>query len=87
MDRNVVVAFSEPVERNSAQAAFSLRKAGTTVNLGGAFTWNPASTVMTFNPFANLLANTGYSVAVAVSAKDIAGNPMASPAEWSFQTL
>ena len=42
---------------------------------------------MTVNPFANLLANTGYSVAVAASAKDTAGNPMASPAEWSFQTL
>jgi len=43
--------------------------------------------VMTFNPFANLLANTGYSVAVATSAKDVAGNPMATPAGWSFQTL
>jgi len=56
VDRNVVVTFSEAVERSSAQAAFSLRRAGTTVNLGGAFTWDAASTVMTFNPFANLLA-------------------------------
>ena len=84
VDRNIVVTFTEPVERSSAQAAFSLRRAGTTVNLGGAFTWDAASTVMTFNPFANLLANTAYTVAVAAPARDTAGTPMAAAFESSF---
>ncbi|MDQ6725517.1 MAG: Ig-like domain-containing protein [Actinomycetota bacterium] len=81
---NVVVTFSEAVDRNSAQAAFSLRRAGTTANLGGAFSWNPASTVMSFDPYANLAAAGTYNVALAAGVKDLAGNPAPAAFTSSF---
>ena len=86
VDKNVVVTFSEPMTRVATQGAFGLRKQGSTTKLGGAFTWNSASTVMTFNPSANLLANTVYEIAVTTAAKDLAGNPLASPFASSFRT-
>ncbi|MDQ2827357.1 MAG: Ig-like domain-containing protein, partial [Actinomycetota bacterium] len=62
VDQNVMVTFAGPVERNSAQAAFSLQKTGTPGNLGGSFAWNASSTVMTFDPYAKLFEATGYTV-------------------------
>ena len=49
LGQNVVVTFSETMNRSVTQAAFGLRKEGTTTKLGGAFTWNADSTQMTFN--------------------------------------
>jgi subtilisin len=83
---NVVVTFSEVMNRSAAQSAFSLKRAGTTSKLSGAFSWNGAGTVMTFNPGSNLLANTGYNVDVTVAAKDLAGNAMVAPFHSQFVT-
>src|SRR5690606_35522527 len=51
-----------------------------------AFSWNGAGTVMTFTPNAALATGTGYTASIAASATDLAGNPLASPASWSFTT-
>jgi Big-like domain-containing protein len=83
---NVVVTFSEAMNRSTAQSAFSLKRVGTTSKLSGAFSWNGAGTVMTFNPGSNLLANTGYNVDVTVAAKDLAGNAMVAPFHSQFAT-
>jgi hypothetical protein len=77
-DRNVVVTFSEPMQRTATQSAFALRRSGSTTKLGGGFSWNAASTVMTFNPTANFTKDTVYAVTVGATAKDAAG--MALPA-------
>jgi len=86
VSRNMIVTFSEPVERGSAQAAFALRPAGATAKLAGAFSWDVTSTVMTFNPTANLLAGAGYTIAVTATVRDLAGIPMTAPVSRGFRT-
>ena len=83
---NVVVTFSEAMNQSSVKSAFSLQEAGSSSKLSGSYSWNPAGTQLTFNPSANLLANTGYNVAVTTAAKDLAGNAMASAFSSSFAT-
>ncbi len=83
---NVVVTFSEPMNRTAARSAFSLRKGGTTTNVSGTFSWNSGSTVMTFNPSADLAAKTTYSVALSTAAQDVAGNRMAAAFGATFRT-
>lgn len=74
---NVVVRFSEPMNRSSAQAAFGLRKAGSTTKLGGSFSWSSDGTTMTFNPTYNLAGKgVRYDVSVTNAAKDLVGNAM-----------
>ena len=79
---NVSVTFSEAMNQASAQAAFEITPA-----TAGAFSWNGAGTTMTFNPSADLDDDTLYSVSVATSATDLAGNNLNSAANWSFRTV
>ena len=72
MGENVVVTFSEAMNKSTAQAAFSLKREGTTSKLGGSFSWDAGATVMTFNPNSNLL-NTDYNVDVTGAARTSPG--------------
>jgi hypothetical protein len=75
---NVTVAFSEPMDTASAEAAFSLTPA-----LAGTFSWS--GNTMTFDPGATLAAGTTYTATVTTAARDKAQNALAPPDKvWSF---
>ena len=77
----ITVTFSEGMDRASVEGAFSL-----TPDVNGGFTWSADSRTVTFIPARALTAGTDYTVAVGPSAKDFAGNTMASPATFQFTT-
>ena len=79
----VTVAFGEPMNQASAQAAFSLVRASDGVAVSGTFSWS--ANTMTFRPSA-LADATSYRARVAPSAYDVAGNRLAAERTWSFKT-
>ncbi|HYS72167.1 MAG TPA: Ig-like domain-containing protein, partial [Thermoplasmata archaeon] len=77
----IVITFSEPMNRASVQAAFSI-----TPDINGAFSWTADSRTMTFIPARALQASTDYFVAIDSSAKDVAGNTMQTAHTFQFTT-
>ncbi len=75
----ITVTFNESMNQSSAQTAFSTLPATT-----GSITWN--GNMMTYSPGSNLDDNTTYTVTVGTSAKDLAGNSLQLPYNWSFTT-
>jgi hypothetical protein len=69
---NVSVTFSEQMDHDLTENAFSLTDGGTTV--GGDFSWNGET--MTFNPTSDLKYGTAYAVIVDTTATDTSGNPL-----------
>ncbi len=65
IDANIVVTFSEAMDKATAQAAFNL----STGNCG-AFSWNGDATVMTFDPCASWAYGTEVEVEIYESAAD-----------------
>ena len=80
----VAVAFGEPMDRASAQAAFSLRRTSDGAAVAGSFSWS--GNTMTFRPSTALAPGTGYTAAVGTGARDAAGNGMAAEQASSFTT-
>ena len=82
----LTVAFSEPMNRANAEAAFSLApSAQQTSPVAGTFAWN--GNAMTFRPSAPLGTGTPYTAVVRTGATDAAGNSLAGEVVWSFTTL
>ena len=79
---NVSVTFSEPMDKVSAQSAFSLVKSADGSGVSGTFSWS--GNTMTFDPAADLTAGAGYTATVSTGAKDTAGNPLATAKTWTF---
>ena len=77
----VVVAFSEPMNRPSAEAAFTI-----TPDINGVFSWSADSRVMTWIPQRSLPSGTTHVVNIDSSARDVAGNSMSGPYPFSFTT-
>jgi hypothetical protein len=77
---SVEVAFSETVDRASAQAAFSIAPGVT-----GAFSWTGAT--MTFTPAERLPLQTDFVVRMAAGVRDPAGNLMTAPSQLAFVTV
>jgi len=87
----ISATFSEAMNKTSTEAAFSI-----TPTLAGAFTWD--GNTMTFTPDAYLAFSTEYTVTIAATATDLAGNGLdgnengtadGSPTDdynWSFST-
>ncbi len=75
------VTFSEAMDRTATQAAFSL-----TPSVAGAFSWDSTGTTMAFTPASALGGSTTYTAALSTGARDLAGNPLAGAASWSFTT-
>ena len=87
----ISATFSEAMNKTSTEAAFSI-----TPTLAGAFSWD--GNTMTFTPDAYLAYSTGYTVTIAATATDLAGNGLdgnengtaeGSPTDdynWSFTT-
>jgi hypothetical protein len=82
IDANIVVTFSEAMDKASAQAAFNL----STGNCG-AFSWNGDATVMTFDPCASWAYGTDVEVEVYDSAADEDGLAMADEFDSDFLVL
>ena len=83
---NVVVTFSAPMNRTSVQNAFGL---SSYEGVPGVFSWNPTSTVLTFDPSTNLLAYNSYTVNIGqfgLPPLDAAGRSLAAPFQSSFTT-
>jgi Bacterial Ig-like domain len=80
---NVTVTFDEPMDRPSAERAFSISP-----SIAGVFSWT--ANTMTFNPSADLTADTTYTASVMADeidpATDTAGNPLIEGRSWSFTT-
>ncbi|NMM08218.1 Ig-like domain-containing protein [Polaromonas sp.] len=89
VNQNINASFSEPMNPLSiTRRTFTLTQGMTPV--AGLVSY--VGTTATFNPTANLAANTTYTAAIvggARGAKDLAGNPLASgtaPNPWTFTT-
>lgn len=85
-DANIVVTFSEKMNQAATQAAYqSTDLPASDVT----FSWNPAGTVMTINPNADLLytaAGKTYAFSLTTTATDIAGNALPAT-NSSFKTF
>ena len=79
---NVSVTFSEQMDVNSAQNAFTLSEGLNVVS--GTFSWS--GDTVTFNPNNDLSYNTIYYVTVSTDARDTAGNYLASAFTFEFMT-
>ena len=74
---DIEVTFSEPMNKTSAQGAFSISPQVT-----GTFSWDGNKLI--FKPDSDLKAGTKYTVSVDQNAKDLAGNPVNTVTPWSF---
>ena len=77
----VAVTFSEAMNQSATEGAFSIDP-----SVAGAFSWNPAGTILTFTPTANLAYTTVYGVGISIAATDMATNPLAAAFASSFTT-
>jgi cytochrome b6 len=79
-DAVVRITFSEPMDRSSAVAAFSIGPA-----VRGNLTWEADTLV--FTPAGLLDYDTLYTVRVEGSAQDLAGNPLGTDILYTFLTI
>lgn len=75
----VEITFSEPMSKDSAQAAFSISPL-----VDGSFSWSGET--MVFTPTLNLDYETSYIYGVSTEAKDLAGNLLDKLYSWTFTT-
>jgi hypothetical protein len=78
---SVTVTFSESMDRQSAENAFSIAP-----SVDGSFSWTGDATLV-FAPAAVLEAQTTYTVTIAATAADLAGNTLEEAYSWRFTTL
>jgi len=75
----ISATFSEAMNTASVEAAFSI-----TSGVAGTFSW--VENTMTFTSGENLAYSTTYTVTIAATATDLAGNPLVAPYTWAFTT-
>ncbi len=82
----VTVSFSEAVNSSTVnKATFTLRDASGTVT--GSVSYNSANNTATFIPSAPLTYGSTYTATITTDVTDLAGNHIASPYSWTFDTL
>lgn len=87
---NIVITFSEKMDKSSAESAFSMSP-----SVSGSKTWSNEDKTLTFNPSSDLEKKTTYTVTIGTGAKDLAGNHLDGNGDgtegpsysWSFKTL
>jgi len=77
-------SFDEPMDATATEAAFTLWMGATPILGSATYTANPSKVV--FVPQSPLLPATTYTVDLAASATDLAGNPIPAVQSWSFTT-
>lgn len=80
--QSVIVTFSELMQQSTVVEAFSWTHEGGTVQ---AVVQQTENTEYTFSPVEALSVNTLYTVTLATTALDLAGNPLAETS-WTFRT-
>jgi uncharacterized protein YfaS (alpha-2-macroglobulin family) len=88
LTQTVKITFSQPMDRASTQAAFSLKPLGSETRVPGRFEWSENDTVMSFIPEGRLELDTEYLITLegtALSAQGAA--PLKTPYKWSFRTV
>jgi glycosidase len=75
------MTFSQPMNTNSVQSAFSTAPATT-----GSFTWSSGNTVLTYAPSSNMAGNTLYRLRIAGTASDTNGLALPGAFESRFTT-
>jgi hypothetical protein len=85
VNRIINVAFSEPMDPLSLTTATIAMKESVS---GSAVTGivTPAGPSATFTPSSSLAFSTAYTVTIATTAQDLAGNTLAVPFVWNFTT-
>lgn len=77
----VDMRFNNPMDRAATEAAFRL-----TPSVPGSFEWSEEDRYLRFRPQGNLAPLTVYRAEVLRTASDREGRPLASPADWYFET-
>ncbi len=86
LDRAVRVEFNQPMDRESAQAAFSLTDASSSP-VQGVFSW-PGDATLVFTPTQLLNRDVLYTAKVAAGAQAIGGGrPSEADSTWQFRTV
>jgi hypothetical protein len=80
----VIPFFSKAMDKNSAEAAFSLKRTSDGATVPGTFGW--FGNALIFQPSSPLAANAQYTAAVAGTARDLGGSTLANPTTWRFTT-
>ncbi|MBK9121839.1 MAG: tandem-95 repeat protein [Chloroflexi bacterium] len=83
---SVVVGFDELLDPASVTGAFTLRAQGAPSDVPATVTYNSVLATVTIDPDADLAFATTYTVTVAASVADLAGNPLGAPDTWTFTT-
>src|SRR5687768_10929904 len=94
-DENIVITFSEPMARADTQAAYQSASSGITA-AQVTFSWDATGTVLTIDPNASLLYQSGtdpatatareYSFSITTTATDLPGNALAEQSDTTFHT-
>lgn len=81
---NIYILFSQAMDKVSTQAAFSATGLSSGVH-AGVFSWNAASTILTFNPNVDFNYGEWVSVTVKMTAKAVSGQPMSADYNFRFR--
>ena len=83
LNTSITANFNETIDPSTINfSTFTLQKQGTTTDILGAITGTSA----TFKPTYNLDPNAVYTATLSTGVKDLAGNALAAPYTWSFNT-
>ncbi len=83
LNQKIAATFSTAMDASTIQTSTFTLMQGTT-SITGFVTYSGSTA--TFSPASNLAANTQYTATIKTSAKDLAGNSLASNYVWSFTT-
>jgi hypothetical protein len=81
INSTITLSFSEAMNQTTTQAALSISPAA-----GCNFSWNASADVLTCTATSDLSVNTVYTVTLAATASDLAGNELGSSESFSFTT-
>jgi hypothetical protein len=89
VNKVILVRFSEIMDKNSVERAFTLSfmDAGVPNNVGGTFNWSTDGKSVTFTPLGSLNENTVYTITITDDAWDAANNPLFPPLASTFTTV
>ncbi len=88
LTQTVKITFSQPMDRASAQAAFTLKPLRSESRVPGRFEWSDNDTVMTFIPEGRLELDTEYLITLEQTALSAPGAaPLKAPYKGSFRTV
>jgi methionine-rich copper-binding protein CopC len=85
----IYIPFSEPMNRESAERAFSIAplNQGQYIGKSGTFSWNDDSTAMTFVPSADLIEGVTYEIVFLDTATDVAGASLQAGLKYTFGVI